>query len=134
MRKYNLFVIRKEYVSLYRNKEEQLFELLYNLSNIRTNLNYGITLFEQLCKKIEVETIQYYFYQKYHCQNAKRYRFKEGTIFLKPTCIIVESSVNLPSILSIFYRYNKMIFVCDFENKDYFFLDTFLKHKLLQTN
>lgn len=133
MREYNLFVIQKEYFTLYQKKPELLFGMLYNLFQMHANFNYGITLFEQLCKKIEVDAIRYYFWTKYRCQGKEKYRFKNGVIFIRPSRIIIQSTINLPNVLSIFYRYNKMIFVCDFENQDYFFLDEFLKHKLLQT-
>lgn len=133
MREYNLFVIQKEYVSIYQKRPKELFQLLYHLETLNYNYNYGITLFEQLCKKIEIEAICHYFYQKYGCKQSRKYRFNEGIIELKPTRIIIRSTVDLPRCFSIFNRYNHNIFVCDFQNQDYFFLNDFLKKKLLQS-
>lgn len=134
MRKYNLFIIKKEYYTIYQKRPYTLYELLKNLSEMQANFNYGITLYEQLCKKFECEAIKYYFYNKFHCEKSNKYKFKEGEIELYPSRIIIQSRVDLPMmIFSILNRYNKMIFVCDFDNQDYFFLNSVLQHKLLQT-
>ena len=53
--------------------------------------------------------------------------FEETYIRIKPSCVIIYSNVNFPQILKIFNIYNKNIFVCDFEQKDFFWLNRQIK-------
>lgn len=131
MRVYNLFVIKKEYYDFYQRKPELLFATLENLYNMEKCFNYGITLFEQLCHKISVETVKHYLNTKYNVHYDNIFPFKDFLIELHYSRIIIRSTYNFPGILKIFNCYSRTIFVCDFENKDYFFLDNFVKSKFL---
>ena len=42
-------------------------------------------------------------------------------------CIIVKTKNKKNNIFKIFNIYNRDIFVCDFENKDYYWLNEYLK-------
>lgn len=132
MREYNLFVIKDEYFNFYNNKPEYLYEILNKLNNFSSNMNYGITLYEQLCNKIDIEILKYYLNNKYGLSNNKVFYLDNVFIELKYSRIVVRSKYNYPRIMKSFNCYNRNIFVCDFKNNDYFFLNSFIRNKVLE--
>ena len=132
MREYNLFIIKNEYYDLYKNRPMVLFESLNKLYKMHNNLNYGITLYEQLCNKVNIETLKYYLNDKYQLNNDKTFYIDKSFIELKPSRIIVKSKSNLPEVIKMFNCYNRQIFVCDFNNYDYFWLQNFVRSKVLE--
>ena len=132
MREYNLFVIKDEYFNFYNNKPEYLYEILNKLNNFSSNMNYGITLYEQLCNKIDIEILKYYLNNKYDLSNNKVFYLDNVFIELKYSRIVVRSKYNYPRIMKSFNCYNRNIFVCDFKNNDYFFLNSFMRNKVLE--
>jgi len=132
MREYNLFVIKPEYIQIYQNQPLQLFEILKKLYKMKNNLNYGITFYEQLCNLITPDTLRYYLNTKYNLDNYNKFYIDETYIILKPSRIVLKSKYNVPNIIKVFNCYNRNIFVCDFENGDYFWLNNFVRSKVLQ--
>jgi len=132
MREYNLFVIKGEYLNIYKNNPGQLFELLKKLYCMNKNLNYGITFYEQLCNYITIDTLRYYLNTKYNLDNYNKFYIDETYIILKPSRIVLKSKYNVPNIIKVFNCYNRNIFVCDFENGDYFWLNNFVRSKVLK--
>jgi len=132
MREYNLFVIKGEYLNIYKNNPGQLFELLKKLYCMNKNLNYGITFYEQLCNYITIDTLRYYLNTKYNLSNYNKYYLEKTYIELKPSRIILKSKNNIPSIIKVFNCYNRNIFVCDFINNDYFWLNSFARSEVLE--
>lgn len=120
-------MIKDEVVDIYENKEQDLYKTLENLYRLKKeNFYYGTSLYIQLCKLFNTDIIN-----KYFC-NSSQYKRKNNkylfigeesfVIELNPSSITIMTSVNVPSVLKLFYYYNKHIFICDFENKDYFWL------------
>ena len=61
MNNYHIFAIKKEVYNVYKDNEYSLFKLLYNLYNLnKTDLNYGITLYNQLCYTIDIKKLKKY--------------------------------------------------------------------------
>lgn len=113
MKEYNLFIIKDEYIDIYKNRPLFLYDIISYLYNLKSELNYGVSLYEQICKRINIKSVEYYLSSKF---------IKNDTlIVLKPTRIIVKTN-NLCDI-KLFNLYSKSIFVCDFINNDYFWLD-----------
>lgn len=132
LREYNLFVIKSEYVDFYKNKPDELYEIIYKLNNLKYNFNYGITLYEQLCNKISIETLKKYLNDKFNLNNEKTFYINNVFIELKYSRIVIKSKYNYPRILKSLNCYNRNIFVCDFINKDYFWLSNFVRDDVLQ--
>ena len=132
MREYNLFVIKPEYIQIYQNQPSQLYQILKKLYTMNKNLNYGVTFYEQLCNLITPDTLRYYLNTKYNLDNYNKFYIDETYITLKPSRIIIKSKYNIPSIIKVFNCYNRNIFVCDFENNDYFWLNSFVRSEVLQ--
>lgn len=131
MREYNLFVIKNNIIKMYENNDDKLYEILFKLYNMKCN-NYGITLFSQLCNRINLDSIRYYMNSKYNLNNDKIFYIDNSYIILKPSRIIIKSKYNFPSIIKMFNCYSRNIFVCDFINNDYFWLNIFVRNKVLQ--
>lgn len=129
MQTYNLFVIKDNYVDNYSNNQ-YLFYLLKRLYNLKDNFNYGINLYQELCNFINVDALRYYLNIKYNLNNINNFYIDECLTVLKPTRIIIKSNC-LPNLIKLFNCYNRNIFVCDFENNNYFWLDSFVKTKVL---
>lgn len=133
MREYNLFIIRKSYYDLYQNKPYILFDLLENLSKTKkTNFSFGITIFKELCIFFDKNILNDYLNKKYSLKCKDYFIINGVSIKLNKTRIIVRSKYNLPNIIKMFNYYNKYLFVCDFENKDFFWLNDFSKNKLFE--
>lgn len=132
MREYNLFVIKQEYTNIYQNNPLHLFEILKKLYSMNKNINYGITFYEQLCNYIGIDTLRYYLNTKYNLNNYSRYYIDSTFIELKPSRIVLRSKSNIPNIIKVFNCYNRNIFVCDFKNNDYFWLNSFARSKVLE--
>jgi len=110
MNKYHIFEIKKEIYKTYKGKEKNLFKLLYNLYNLnKPDLNYGITLYNQLCNIINKETLYKY---------IKVLNIKEK-IIIKPSHIIyITDKIDINTIY-ILNTYSKTLFICEFNKKQY---------------
>ena len=122
MREYNLFVIKKEYYEYYQNNPLFLFDILKKLYIMKENFNYGISLYSQLCERINTFNLKYYLNRKYHLDNERNFYIYKSFVELKHTRIIIRSKYK-NNILCDFNNYSKYIFVCDFNNNDYFWLN-----------
>ena len=120
MKEYNLFVIKKEYYDYYQKKPLFLFDILKKLYYMQDDLNYGVSLYSQLCERINTFNLKYYLNKKYHLDNEKTFYIDKSFVELKYTRIIIRTKhIN---IINEFINYSKYIFVCDFINNDYFWL------------
>lgn len=128
MRTYYLFMIKPEYYTLYKNDPSVLYQTLYNLYHLeKSNFSYGISLFQSLCQIFSVKLLKNYIQSKYKYDIVGKkmnlhFPFEKVQVQINYSCVIIKSNVNFPEILKVFYIYDKKIFVCDFENKDYFWL------------
>lgn len=129
MRKYYLFIIRNEYYKMCKQNSLILFQTLSNLYRLKDpNFTYGISLFDSICQPFSVKLLNNYIKNRYTCTMKSDKVIKVHSIHEKVllqinyACVIVKSNVNFPEILKVFHIYNKKIFVCDFENEDYFWL------------
>lgn len=139
MRKYYLFIIKKEYYNSYKNKSYVLYQVLESLKNIKSyDFSYGINIYQNICLPFPVSLFKNYFSNRinYEQINKKIIRiesdFEDTYVQLNYSCIIIKSNCNFPQILKIFNIYNKNIFICDFKNKDFFWLNEQLKKTTLK--
>ena len=132
MRKYYLFIIKKEFRNVYKLNAQILYFTLENIYQLKNDyFVYGISIYNQLCNVFDTEIVSNYLIKK-----NKKYIKKHGNTFyvndiyageksclqVNHSCIVLKTHCNLPYIMQIFKWYNDNIFVCDFENKDYFWL------------
>lgn len=125
MRKYYLFIIKDKY------KNRNVFNTLNNLYNVKgNNLSYGLKVYNEICDVFDKDIISNYLEKRFQTivKLKKDKYYINGTkerdlITLKYSTVIIMSNINFPLILRTFNCYNKNIFVCDFDNQDYFWLN-----------
>ena len=133
MLEYNLIDNKKNYFEEYKNKPLFLFNILKKIYTLNDNFNYGVTLYEQICNKVSVDTLKYYLNSRYNLNNNNYFYIDSVLIELKYSRIVIKSKNINPKIMEVFNCYNKNIFVCDFINNNYFWLDKFSKSRFLTT-
>lgn len=132
MRKYFLFDIHDRYYNLYLYKERLLFRTLESLYNNELHQKANnISLFNQICIPINLNYLNTYFNNKVFIKNNKNKHLyisiksdEKTLIELNYSCIIMLTNKNFSRLFRVFNYYSKRIFVCDFENQDYFWLDS----------
>lgn len=119
---YYFFIIKDDY---FKNNEEYLYNLLYKLKTIKKeNYNYGMSLYYNICKLFDTESLKYYLKKKTDFKNInnKFYLDKYNYIEIRKSCCVLNNDKYLKEILCILYIYNKNIFVCNFKSEIYFWL------------
>ncbi len=127
MRKYYLFSIRREFYNVYKKNSYVLYKTLENLYSLKKeNLQYGVALFNQICNLIDKDNIHSIF-SEYIKINENKYlvneKKEETIITIRNPYILYNTNMNFPPSMAKLYSDNKFIFVIDFKNKDYFWLD-----------
>ena len=138
MRKYYLFIVQPEYYKLFYKNPKTLYDLLYNLCQLKEpNLQYGFSLFNSICQPFPVKLLTHYIQNRYTCTTINSKQMKIHSIHEKTIiqighgCVIIQSNINFPEILKVFHIYHKKIFVCDFNNQDYFWLCSQLQKNMV---
>ena len=135
MRIYYLFLIKQEYLELFRKNSYSLYKMLLNLKKLKTtDFRYGIIIYKELCNPISIKLLNSYIdnkikYKKINNKIKKIDCSEDIYLEIKYSCIIVKTNSISPSIFKLFNIYNKNLFVCDFNNNVYFWLrDLYMKH------
>ncbi len=128
--------MRKYYLFIYKNNSKLLYTILETLYSLKMdNVNYGVELFNQVCDTFSVRLLNNYIKEKYAYKliNKKLIKLLSNdettTISIRYATTIIITNKNMPAIFKIFNIYNKKIFVVDFYNKDYFWLNEQIKNK-----
>ncbi|MBP3920502.1 MAG: sporulation inhibitor of replication protein SirA [Bacilli bacterium] len=126
MQTYYLFQVKKNIYNVYLKREYSLYKVLYNLYKLnRIDLNYGVTLYNQLCEIFNVNRLKYYFELTENIRKGNnKYMIKEdkSLIILKPSRIIYKTNNNQNRIFYLLDNYSHYIFVCNFKTGEYFWL------------
>lgn len=134
MRQFYIFKIKEEYALLTKKNPYHLyktFEQIYYVD--RSEINLGFDLFEKIIdvfnpKKMDIELFKKYkdnyFYTKYSNVHEIHDVYKRENTKLKvcKTFLEMESTVVRPTFMKDLEG-EKNLFFCDFENKDYFWLE-----------
>ena len=132
MYKYYLFIIKKEVYSAYYNNMDILFSTLRNLYYSSNNeLSYGLSIYNQICDIFNKNILKDYFKNKnskYIKEIKNKFLIKDkngenSLINIRSSCLIIKTNSKLPIFLKIINYYNKYIFVRDFKNGRYFWLN-----------
>ena len=141
MRKYYLFIIKQDIYNKYKNKSYILYKILENLYNLNSyNFSYGIKIYNQICSPFAVKVLKNYINEKIVFFKVNEKVIKINSIYedtylnIKYSCVIIKTNANIPNILKIFNIYNKYILICDFKNKDYFWLNNIIKTTFIKKN
>ncbi|MDD5865167.1 MAG: hypothetical protein PUD07_01585 [bacterium] len=133
MRKYYVFNVNKEMSILAKDSPYMLyksFETIYN-SN-KKEINIAQNLYEQLAMRLNQNVINQKIYAEYKDNDYyylvnnshnyyNKYKGEEEKVIVKNTYLYCTSNTTNLKLLKPLTNYN--FFVCDFENKDYFWID-----------
>lgn len=121
MKKYYIFAINREYYEIYNKNKHVLYNTLKNLYELDLDsLNYGISIYNQLCVPINREILESYYQDFKYVDN--RFVVNNSLIEINNSCIIVLTRNLTLNTLRHLHFYNYPLFVCNFKNNQYFFL------------
>lgn len=131
MRVYYLFKINDSFSKLYYNKTYYLYKMLEQISKSSQNdFIISYRLFSQMAtayNKVEINSNIYkaFEYNDKYMKTLNKHILNDGVektkLTVYNTYIKIRTNQNLTSFFKVLNR-EKNIFVCDFNNKDYFWL------------
>ena len=134
MRTFYLFDVKENILKNYRNNYEELYSLLESIHYLKTeDIILGFNIYQRIVNQMKKEEYNDYIKknnlgkENYICYNYTHtindFYFNESTkMIINNSHIKIKTNKNVPSF---FYniRNFKNIFVCDFNNHDYFLLE-----------
>ena len=133
MRTFHIFSVNSSVAILTKDDTYPLFHSFLKIKNLSNNdLSLGINLYEQIAipidkKKYTRNIYNHYkesdFYTKFKDSHTyiNKYRDENSILKVKSAYMKVETNKEYPEFFKYLKRKNNL-FVCDFENKDYFWL------------
>ena len=126
LRTYYLFTIREEVTQELKEKEFELFYLLKKLIQKQELPTFQISCYQQLCLPFPKEVLVHYFQEKYHLSHDKEiFHLPHETYQIRSSYLKVTTEKQIPSIFFLICHIDPHIFLCDFQNGDYFYLNDF---------
>ena len=134
MRIYYVFDIRNEYVDLYKETPNSLYNVLHQLYYMRKkDLEYGFNMFKQLANRIDKDEIDKNIFLKLHNKMTyvkkgdnhiinNLYKDEVSALKVKYSYILINTNKSYTDFFNTLALDNRNYFVCDFINNDYFFL------------
>lgn len=134
MRIYYVFDIRSEYVDLYKETPNSLYNVLHQLYYMRKkDLEYGFNMFKQLANRIDKEELDKNIFLKLHNKMTyvkkgdnhiinNLYKDEVSALKVKYSYILINTNKSYTDFFNVLALDNRNYFVCDFINNDYFFL------------
>lgn len=134
MRTYHIFNVNNSVEVLTRLDPYPLFHSFLKIKNLnKSDLSVGINIYEQIAEPIDKKkyTRNIYnhykesdFYTKFKDDHSyiNKYRDEKTYLKIKNSYIKIDTNRNNPEFFKYLKKYHSL-FVCDFENKDYFWMD-----------
>ena len=134
MRIYYVFDIRSEYVDLYKETPNSLYNVLHQLYYMRKkDLEYGFNMFKQLANRIDKDEVDKNIFLKLHNKMTyvkkgdnhiinNLYKDEVSVLKVKYSYILINTNKSYTDFFNTLALDNRNYFVCDFINNDYFFL------------
>ena len=135
MRMYYVFNVKNEIAKLYNDKPSSLYKILENIYYMhQEDVNYGFAIFKQLTNKNKVLELNNDIYIKLHKDLVYSkldnehiindlYHDEVSILRIKKSHMVIESNKSISSFFKILNDINNNYFVCDFKEKDFFFLN-----------
>lgn len=137
MRHFYLFKIRREYVELTKDKDYLLYNSLESIYKLKNDyLGQVNNFYKQIREKLNQDKISSYLYEmnkdKFSYTKIRNrhminnyFTSERTTLEVNKTYMYLETNYCRPSLLLNLNESN--LFICDFRNKDFFWLDDFSK-------
>ena len=135
MRTFYLFRINKEFATLMKKCPYNLFKSMEEIYHTdKKNVSIAYNVYEQLVLPLNKLKINVNLFEKYKedehymkFQNTHMinnfYSDEQSKLIINKSYMLLKSTKSSPTFLKTLKEYEN-IFVCDFENKDYFWLGT----------
>lgn len=134
MRMYYIFNVKNDIANLYRSSPSSLYKILESIYFMhREEADYGFNIFKQITNKIKVTEINNDLYIKMHKEliytkiNSEHiindlYHDEVSILKVKSSHLLLESNKSYSSFFGILNSINANYFICDFKEKDFFFI------------
>ena len=103
MRKYYLFIIKREYYDLYKRDSHALYKMMKNLKNMKSfDFQNGIKIYKEICVPFSVKLLNNYINKKINHLRFNKKKiliktsFEETYLELNYSCIVIKTSINMP--------------------------------------
>lgn len=132
---YYLFIINNNAYKLYKNNPKYLYDILNTLYRIKGNdLVYGINLFNSICNIFTTKLLINYLEERFYTKKHKEYIILKNNseltkIKIKPSRIVIKTDKKIPNIFRLLNIYNKKIFIVNFRNGEFKWLNDVLNNK-----
>ncbi len=135
MRTYYAFIIKDSLIHFYSKKPYSLYRILEQIYNLKSNdVVLGYRLLEQVTTPFGLRKTNQFIYNRYYNElsyskselgHIIKNLYSEEITLLKVfnSHVRIKSNINYSSFFDSIKNYNKNIFICDFENRDYFWID-----------
>ena len=135
MRMYYVFNLKSEIKKLYNDKPASLYKILENIYYMhQEDVNYGFAIFKQITNKNKVLELNNEIFIKLHKDLVYTkldnehiindlYHDEVSILKIKNSHLLIESNKGISSFFKILNDINENYFVCDFKEKDFFFMD-----------
>lgn len=133
MRTYFIFKIKKHYANLTKNKPYYIYKTIEDMYYLNQKELLGPNnLFLQIHEKFNTEILNSIIYDKYKeqytytkYQNIHRindyYKEEQTKMIINSRYIVIKTTKEIPTFFEIISKKSNL-FICDFLNKDYFWL------------
>lgn len=137
MRTFYIFNINKSFYNLMKNNPYHLFRAMEDIHSFDSHdADMAYDLFNQIASpfdkskinnKIFGESKDNDFYSKFHNVHRiqNKYVPEDSMLVVNKAFLLLESNITKPTFLNELKEYNNL-FVCDFKNKDYFWVNELL--------
>lgn len=137
MRTFYLFKINKEFITLTRRNPYNLYKTMEDIYNLKSDaLDLGYSMFKQIISPFDKEKMNVYFFDSYkendhytkynnnHMLN-NFYTDEQSKLVIHKTYLMLKTTKVKPTFFKDL-KNDTGIFVCDFSNRDYFWLQEML--------
>lgn len=134
MRVFYIFKINKEFITLTERNPYTLYKTLESLYYLKTDdLDLGYSMFKEIVNTFDKVELNNYFFKKYkedehytkynnrHMLN-NFYTDEQSKLVINKTFLVLKTTKVNPTFFKDLRKINSL-FVCDFKNKDYFWLE-----------
>lgn len=134
MRTFHIFDVNSSIVNLTRDDSYPLFYSFLKIKNLGSaDLSIGVNLYEQIATPIDKNKFSkniynHYkesdFYSKYQNEHSyiNKYRDEKSFLKIKNAYMKIDTNKDYPEFFKYLKKKNSL-FVCDFDNKDYFWIN-----------
>lgn len=133
MRTFYIFNVNEYFYSMYKDTPYRIYEMLEDIYYVRNyDIKISSKLYFQMVNRINKLMMNEYLNTNYisctdYTNEANTHliatNYEYSKLIVGNTYLKIKSNRNYPLFFDSLNKYNNSIFVCDFQNKDYFWLD-----------